>query len=433
MGNQIGECSAGAWQATLRSAWWLLVATALGGCTTYYHGRGIQYQIKPQYGVDDPQFFRSMGHLLGPPLIGGNRITGLLNGDQIFPAMLEAIRGAQESINLETYIYWSGHVGEQFGDALVERARAGVRVHVILDWVGARKLDSKVITMMDEAGVEVRRHNPLVWYNPARINHRDHRKLLIVDGRIGFTGGAGIADLWLGNADSPEHWRDSHFRLEGPAVAQMQAVFMDNWTKTTARVLDGESYFPELKSVGNDFAQVFKSSPREGTENVRLMYMLSIAAARKSIRLSVPYFVPGHLITSALVEARKRGVKVEIIVPGARTDSPLVRHASRSKWGALLKADVTIYEYEPTMYHCKVMIVDDLWVSVGSANIDSRSFRLNDEANLNVFAAAFAAEQTAAFEEDKKHARLVTLESWKNRSLGTRIMELLTSPFHPHL
>jgi len=404
------------------------------GCTTqYYYGRGIQYKIDPQYGVNDPQFLRSMGQLLGPPLVAGNRITGLVNGDQIFPAMLEAIHGATESIDLETYIYWSGQVGQQFAEALAERAKAGVHVHVLLDWIGSRRLDPGSLSRMSEAGVDVRRYNPLVWYNLARINHRDHRKLLIVDGKIGFTGGAGLADLWLGNADSPAHWRDSQFRLEGPAVAQMQAVFMDNWIKTSARVLDGNGFFPELKSAGADYAQVFKSSPRDGTESVRLMYLLSIAAARKSIRLSVPYFVPGRLITQQLIEAAKRGVKVEIIVPGSETDSAIVRHASRSKWGALLKGGVNIYEYGPTMYHCKLMIVDDLWVSVGSANIDGRSFRLNDEANLNVLAAGFAAEQTQIFEEDKKRAHQVSYTEWQHRSLGTRLMEWLTSPFHPHL
>ncbi len=411
----------------------ILVLAAGGGCSTSYHGRGIQYQIEPKYSVQDPQFFRSMGQLLGPPIVAGNRISGLVNGDQIFPAMLEAIRGAKESINLETYIYWSGEVGEQFADALAERARAGVQVHVLLDSVGSRRLDSRSLNRMRDGGVEVRRYNPLVWYNLARINHRDHRKLLIVDGKVGFTGGAGVADIWLGHADSPTHWRDSQFRLEGPAVAQMQAAFMDNWMKTSDTVLDGISFFPELEPVGSDYAQVFKSSPREGTESVRLMYLLSIAAARKNIRLSSAYFIPGELITEQLVEACKRGVNVEIIVPGSKTDSTLVRHASRSKWGPLFKAGVRIYEYQPTMYHCKLMIVDDLWVSVGSANIDSRSFRLNDEANLNVLAASFAAEQTRLFEEDKKRSREVRFEDWKHRSFGTRLMELLTSPFHPHL
>src|SRR5439155_16713882 len=266
MGHHTGRDWRKALQAALRPASLLVLVAILSGCTTNYHGRGIQYKIEPQYGVDDPQFLRSMGQLLGPPIVGGNRITGLANGDEIFPAMLAAVRGAKESIHLETYIYWSGHVGQQFAEALAERARAGVKIHVLLDWIGSRKVDSQFLNLMEEAGVEVRRYNPLVWYNLARVNHRDHRKLLIVDGKIGFTGGVGLADLWLGHAETPNHWRDSQFRLEGPAVGQMQAAFMDNWMKTTSRVLDGNGVFPELQPVGDDYAQVFISSPREGTE-----------------------------------------------------------------------------------------------------------------------------------------------------------------------
>jgi cardiolipin synthase len=286
---------------------------------------------------------------------------------------------------------------------------------------------------MAQAGVEVERYNPLVWHAPTRINHRDHRKLLIVDGKVGFTGGAGIADIWKGNAESPERWRDSMFKLEGPAVAQMQAAFMDNWTKTAARVLDGDDYFPELPPAGDQFAQVFKSSPREGTEDVRLMYLLSIAAARKSIRLSAAYYVPDRLTTQEFLEAIRRGVNVEIILPGAETDSPIVKHASRGKWGPLLKAGVKIYEYQPTMYHTKMMIVDDVWVSVGSANFGNRSFRLNDEANLNVFSGEFAAGQTRVFEEDKAKCGEVTYEEWKKRSLWKRFLEVVTAPFRAQL
>ncbi|PYJ02523.1 MAG: hypothetical protein DME25_15810 [Verrucomicrobia bacterium] len=286
---------------------------------------------------------------------------------------------------------------------------------------------------MRQAGAEVERYNPLVWYAPTRINHRDHRKLLIVDGRVGFTGGAGLADIWRGHADSPEHWRDSMFKLEGPAVSQMQAAFMDNWVKTTARVLDGDDYFPELQPAGEQYAQVFKSSPREGTEDVRLMYLLSIAAARRNIRLSASYYVPDDLTTQEFIEAARRGVKVEIIVPGSKTDSPIVKHASRGKWGPLLKAGVKIFEYEPTMYHCKMMIVDDVWVSVGSANFGNRSFRLNDEANLNVFSREFAAEQVPIFEADKANGREVTYQAWKKRSLSKRFLERITAPFRAQL
>ena len=410
----------------------LILLAGLTGCTNFY-GRGIQYQIEHRYAVTDPQFLRSMGSLVEPGILASNRVTALINGDQFFPAMLEAVRSAQKSICLETYIYWSGEIGREFADALAEKARAGVKVHVIIDWIGSRKIDASLLNFMRQAGVEIERYNPLVWYAPTRINHRDHRKLLIVDGKAGFTGGGGLADFWRGNADSPRHWRDSMFKLEGPAVAQMQAAFMDNWSKTTARVLDGDDYFPELKPAGDQFAQVFKSSPREGTEDVHVMYLLSIAAARKSIRLSASYYVPDRLTTQEFLEAVRRGVKVEIIIPGSETDSPVVKHASRGKWGPLLKTGVKIYEYDPTMYHCKMMIVDDVWVSVGSANFGNRSFRLNDEANLNVFSAEFAAEQVRAFEADKANCTEVTYADWRKRSLWKRFLEVITAPFRAQL
>jgi len=267
------------------------------------------------------------------------------------------------------------------------------------------------------------RYHPLRWYNIARVNNRTHRKLLVVDGKIGFTGGVGIADLWLGNADSKEHWRDSHYQIEGPAVAQMQAAFTDNWIKTRAKVLFGPEYFPELKPVGDSLAQVFKSSRGEGSESVRLMYLLSIASAAKNIRLQAAYFVPDDLAIATFVAARKRGVRIEIIVPGAQTDAKIVQSASRSLWGALLDAGVEIYEYQPTMYHCKVIIVDDVWVSVGSTNFDDRSFRLNDEANLNVYDASFAVEQAKVFEADKGKSRLMTRAEFKNRSAAGKMFD----------
>jgi cardiolipin synthase len=416
----------------LQLGWLLWLLAGSSGCTHFY-GKGIQFQIEHRYSVSDPQFLRSMGSLVEPGIVPSNKVTSLINGDKIFPAMYEAVRGAQRSICLETYIYWSGEIGRKFAEALAERARAGVKVHVVLDWVGSRNLDDDLIDLMREAGAEVERYNPLVWYALTRINHRDHRKLLIVDGNVGFIGGAGLADIWEGNAQDPEHWRDSMFKLEGPAVAQMQAAFMDNWVKTTAHVLDGDDYFPELTSAGDYFAQVFKSSPREGTEDIRLMYLLCIAAARRNIRLSASYYVPDDLTTQEFIEACQRGVQVEIIVPGANTDVKIAKHASRGRWGPLLKAGVKIYEYQPTMFHCKTMVVDDVFVSVGSANFGNRSFRLNDEANLNVYSREFAADQVRAFEEDKKNSREVTYEKWKKRSLWKRFMEVLTAPFRAQL
>ena len=383
----------------------------------------IERRVKHLYGVDDPQFVRAMGNLLGPPVVGGNSARELLNGDQIFPDMLAAIRGAERSITFETYIYWSGTVGREFAEALSERAKRGVKVHVLLDWVGASKLDEDALEMMRKAGVEIEKYHPLRWYNLGRMNNRTHRKLLVIDGRIGFTGGVGIADKWAGDAQSPEHWRDSHFRIEGPAVSQMQAAFMDNWMKARGEVLHGDRYFPPLEPAGSQYAQVFKSSATEGSESVRLMYLLSIASAQRRILISNSYFVPDDLSVETLVAAKNRGAAVEIIVPGGHIDTAITRRASRSRWGKLLEAGVEIYEFQPTMYHCKVMIVDGLWTSVGSTNFDSRSFRLNDEANLNIYDPDFARRQVEVFEEDKTRSRRVTLDAWRNRPWREKLVE----------
>jgi len=385
--------------------------------------RSVERRIEHRYGVEDPQFARAMGSLLGPALVGGNRITPLRNGDRIFPAMLEAIRAARSTINFETYIYWSGDIGREFAEALAERARTGVAVRVMLDWVGAGKIDEAIVARMEEAGVVVVRYHPLKWYNLSRLNNRTHRKLLVVDGAVGFTGGVGIADVWRGDAQDPDHWRDSHFQVEGPIVAQLQAAFMDNWIETRGEVLHGEEYFPALRPVGPHCGQVFQSSSDGGSESVRLMYLLSIAAARRSLRIANAYFVPDDLSVRHLVEAARRGVRVEVIVPGKYIDFGVVRKASRARWGPLLEAGIAIYEFQPTMYHTKVMVVDDLWVSVGSTNFDSRSFRLNDEANLNLLDPDLAAELTGHFEEDKVRSHRMTLEAWRRRPWRQKLQE----------
>jgi cardiolipin synthase len=364
-----------------------------------------------------------MGTLLGPAILAGNRVEALSNGDEIFPAMLREIRSARRTISFETYIYWSGRIGKEFADALSERARAGVRVHVLLDWVGSGKMDGGALKEMEASGVQVRKYHPLRWYHIVRMNNRTHRKLLVVDGRVGFTGGVGIADEWSGHAQNEHHWRDSHFRIEGPAVGEMQAAFMDNWLKTEGEVLHGEGYFPELAPSGGALGQVFVSSAGGGSESARLMYLLSIASARKSVRIAASYFVPDDLSVETLVAARRRGVAIEIVLPGDKIDSRIVRKASRARWGDLLRAGIEIHEYQPTMYHCKIMIVDDLWVSVGSTNFDNRSFRLNDEANLNVYDGEFALSQVAVFEADKSRSRRVTLEEWEHRPFQEKLSE----------
>ena len=393
----------------------------------------ITQQVRHQYEVADPQFLRAMGVLLGPPLIEGNRIETLLNGDQIFPAMLRAIRSAKSTITFETYIYWSGDIGREFADALSERARAGVKVHVILDWVGSQKMDETSLDAMRAAGVEIEKYHPPRWYTINRMNNRTHRKLLVVDGRIGFTGGVGIADKWTGIAQDPDHWRDTHYRIEGPAVAQMQAVFMDNWTKITGRVLHTAAYFPSLGSVGGQYAQIFQSSVQGGAESMHLMYLLSIAAAGKTIHLSMAYFAPDDVALQALKDAARRGVRIQIILPGPHTDAEIVQSASRAKWGELMQAGAEIYLYQPTMYHCKVLVVDGLWTSVGSTNFDSRSFRLNDEANLNVFDRDLAERQIIDFNDDLKRSHRMTLDEWEARPWTEKLKERAAVLFNAQL
>lgn len=383
----------------------------------------IQASIKRLYPIRDTQFLRSMGMLLGPAILHGNRIRHYENGCRIFPAMLEAIRCAQKTITFETYIYWSGRIGNEFAEALSERARAGVKVHLLLDWVGSISMDQTLLAKMQDAGIECVRYHKPHWYNITRMNNRTHRKLLVIDGRIGFTGGVGIADHWQGDAEAPGRWRDSHFLVEGPVAAEFQAVFLDNWMKAEGRVLHGSEYFPPLSAQGDKAAQMFSSSPSGGSESMHLMYLLSITAAQRSIRLSSSYFVPEALAIRALVKAARRGVRIQIITPGDYIDTQSVRRASRARWGRLLAAGIEIYEYKPTMYHCKMLIVDDFLVSVGSTNFDNRSFRLNDEANLNVYDEAFALEMNEVFERDLARSERVTLKKWRSRPLKEKIWE----------
>ncbi len=386
----------------------------------------VQHQIPRQYSTASPQFERAMGSLLGPGILPGNEVTELINGDQIFPPMLAAIASAKTSVTFETYIYWSGDIGKQFADALAERARAGVPVHVLLDWVGSAKMEESYLTEMKDAGVLIEKFHKPHWYNLARLNNRTHRKLLVVDGQVGFTGGVGIAPEWTGNGQDPAHWRDSHYQVKGPAVAQMQATFLDNWLKVTGKVVHGDAYFPAIAPItsgGTQRAQMFSSSPSSGSESMQLMYHMAVTAAERSLDLSVAYFVPDDLTRQLMLDALKRGVRVRLITPGPHTDTETVKAASRATWGPLLQAGAEIYEYQPTMYHCKVMIVDQLMVSVGSTNFDNRSFRLNDEANLNVYDKAFSERQTRVFEEDLKKSRRVTYEEWRDRPLRERVAE----------
>lgn len=393
----------------------------------------LQEGLDHRFRTDDPQFRREMGVMLGPAIVGGNRIVDLQNGDEIFPAMLREIESAAVSVNLETYIYWSGDVGRRFATALTRRALAGVETNVMIDWAGSLKMDQTLIDEMRDAGVSVHRYRPLRWYNLSRMNNRTHRKLLIVDGLVAFTGGVGIADNWSGNAEDPEHWRDMHFRIEGPVVSQFQAAFNDNWIKTTGEVLHGPEYFPPQSKRGDSDAHLFISSPAGGSESMHLMYLMAISAACESIDLAASYFLPDGLIVRALLEARERGVRIRILLPGRFTDSDATRHASRATWGELLLAGIEIHEYAPTTIHNKLLIVDQEMVSVGSTNFDIRSFRLNDEASLNVYDPVFAKRMTRIFENDLTHAEKYDHRRWKTRPWRQRMLEALVLPFKSQL
>ena len=408
----------------------LLVVLAMNFATPE---KKMERKIEHRYSIDDPQFRREMSVMLGPSVIQGNQVTALQNGVEIFAAMLEAIDGARVSVNFETYIYWSGEIGKKFADALSAKAREGIPVNVVIDWAGSIKMDEELLEQMEKAGVNVHRYRPLHWYNLGRMNNRTHRKLLVVDGSIGFTGGVGVADVWQGEADDPDHWRDSHYRIDGPAVAQMQAAFNDNWIKTTGVVLNGTDYFPSLTKAGDMDAHMFIASPAGGSESMHLMFLMAIAAAEDSIDLAASYFVPDELIVQALVAALRRDVRVRILVPGPHIDSEAVRLSSKSEWGRLLGAGAEILVYQPTMLHTKLLVIDKEFVSVGSTNFDPRSFRLNDEASLNIYDHGFAQHVADVFESDLKSAKPYTLEMWKDRPLKEKLAERLLWPIRSQL
>lgn len=388
--------------------------------------KNVDYRLRCRFSVESQQFRRFLGALLGPPLVNGNHVTVLVNGAEYFPAMLHAIKEARQTIHFETYVFWNGRIARQFTDALIERARDGVQVRLMYDWAGSRQVHG-LIQEMRAVGIQVQAYHAPSRKNFKRMNNRTHRKVLVVDGRIGFTGGAGIADEWSGNADSTTHWRDTHYQVTGPVVTQMQAAFLDNWMKTTGEVIFGDAFFPEQESTGSEVAQMFTSSSREDNEHMRLMYLLCINCARHTILLESAYFVPDDLTIRMFVEALRRGVKVRIIVPGKLINKYMVREASRSLWREMLEAGAEIYEYQPTMFHCKVIIVDDYWVSVGSTNFDNRSFRLNDEANLNIMSRAFARHHTEIFEQDRCQSDQITLADWHQRTLPEKVIGRLAA------
>jgi cardiolipin synthase A/B len=388
---------------------------------------GHGYRLRGEVDVREASFLRAAESLTGAPVSFGNDAELLINGDQIFPAYLGAVRDAEETVNLLTYAYWRGDIAIEVADTLCEKASAGVECNVIIDAVGAAKMDRKLVHKMRDAGVNVCFFRPPKPYAVRRLQYRTHRKLLIVDGTTGFTGGVGIAEEWTGNAQDPDHWRDTHVRVSGPVVRGLQGAFAENWLECTGDVLAGDRYLPHIEELEDGGPmQVMRSSATVGDSNAEALIYLAVAAAKRSIELTSAYFVPRPAFTQALVEAAERGVRMRILVPGSHIDKQFVRTAGRAAYDELIEAGIEIYEYCPTMLHAKTLTVDEIWSSVGSVNFDNRSFQLHDEVTLCVQSEAFAGQLHDVFERDLEDSERIEPDEWRGRPVTQRARENVT-------
>lgn len=414
-------------------AW--LAAGALGvpGCTFVSNIVGSEkrdvYKFDHPFTVGDASFRRSMD-TLGTAMVGGNDAVLLKNGDEIFPAMTKDIREAKRTVNLETYIYQADPAGRQFADAMIEAARRGVEVRLLVDAWGSSLKGLK--DELEKAGVHVRKYRPLRLFTIYKVGRRTHRKILVVDGRIAYTGGLGIDQRWLGNARNTKEWRDTQVRVVGPVVTQMQAIFSEDWTYTTGEILAGDKFYPHIEAAASMQAQAIKASRGDSSSLAKMLYYVAIQSATKSIYIQNAYFLPDKQVRQALVDAVARGVDVQIMVPGRDIDLPMVRFASWIHYGELLKGGVHIFEYRATMMHNKTMVVDGLYSTIGSINFDSRSMNRNAEESLAFYDQGFAKKMETMFSEDKKRCSEITYQAWDKRGLVQRLAELIFWIWEPY-
>ena len=410
--------------------WNAAIITTAAALITYLvapHEHSPKYGLEARFHVASEEFLYSTVGTTGVPFLPGNKVTLLNNGDEFYPAMLEAISHAEHSVTIEAYIYWAGEVGMEFARALAERVGAGAKTKILLDAVGSATIGKEILNTLQSGGCQV------AWYNPARLgtvgryNHRTHRKSLIIDGRVAFTGGAGIADHWSGHAQDPNHWRDIEICIEGPGAVPLQTGFAQNWLNTTGELVSGPDFFPAVEPSGDVATQTILSSPEIGSSAVRIVTYLAIVCAQERLYIANAYFLPDDAAIDILIDAKKRGVDVKIIVPGKHNDMWIARHGSIHLYGKLLKADIEIYEYQRTMLHQKVMVVDGAWLTVGTTNFDNRSFALNEESNVCIYDRALAGELEKVFLEDLAVCRRVNLKAWKKRGLKTRAQGLLAA------
>ncbi|MES1243590.1 MAG: phospholipase D-like domain-containing protein [Acidobacteriota bacterium] len=365
----------------------------------------------------------SIAGLTGAPIQAGNRVEILQNGDEFFPALFRDIAAAKESIHLETYVWWKGEICGQVARALADRARQGIEVRLTLDAVGSNQGDGELFDLMRKAGVHIALFHPPRLQDIGLFNNRTHRKLAIVDGRIGYVFGHGIAEEWTGHGQDEKHWRDTGVRIEGPVVNTIQSVFAENWMEQTSEVIVGEKYFPRLPEMGPVRAHMTASSPQGGVSRLELLFKIAITSARRELLVQNPYFIPDGEIVGLLEKAAQRGVKIRVMLPGAVTDSSVVRHAGHRRFEELLEHGIAICEYKKTLNHQKIMIVDGLWSFVGSTNFDDRSLDINDEASVGLIDPGIAGQLRAAFEKDAQSCPPISLEAWRQRSLWDRFVD----------
>jgi len=392
----------------------------------------------PSMVLGEPSFYPTIAAHTDASIIAGSRVELLFNGDQIFPAMLQAIRGARKSITYQQYFFEDGAIAHEIAEAFAERCRAGVQVKILIDSLGGGNIPQDIPDLWKKSGCQ------LEWFERIKVfqfitpwellnyNHRSHRRILVIDGKIGFTGGHGVSDAWSGNGRTAERWRQTDVRVEGPIVQQLQAAFVESWREMTGNLLGDDSYFPALDLQGKVYTQIVKSSPVSGRFESYLLFLLSITSAQKSIHIANPYFLPDERIQEALINAVKRGVKVVVLTP-AKSDHATTSSASHSGFGVFLRGGVEIYEYQPALMHTKAMVVDGVWATVGSANLDYRSLAINEELNLVVYDTAFAQQLEKSFQEDLQYSKKLTYEAWNARPFTDKILELFTIPIKEQL
>ena len=395
------------------------------------------YKI-PEILVGEPSFFPTIEAYTDAPIVGGNRIELLFNGDETFPAMLRDIKTAKSTITFAQYLYEDGSISYEFAQAFSDRCRAGVQVHILIDNQGSNKIPDKIPAMMRDAGCHVeffrRVEAPQVFFpwKLLKYNYRNHRRVLVIDGRVGFTGGYGISEAWTGDGRTENYWRETNARVDGPVVKYLQAAFTESWLEATGAVLGGDGYFPRLEPRGKVPAQMVKSSPIGGSFQNYMLFLLSITSAKKSILITNPYFIPDDTMIDALLKAAARGVRVVILVPG-KIDHQITYRASRSNYGRMLLGGIQIFEYMAALMHAKTMVIDGVWATVGSTNFDNRSFALNEELNLTVYDSGLARRLEEAFEQDLKYSNKITYEEWNSRGIGERIYEIFAFPVKEYL